>query len=314
MSAPLPSTLLGPGWSPRVAGQAEELAAGLWGPPAGLNSEVAPLREVLLTRPGPGLDFAEDPQRWLMDERPHLPTLTAQAQAIAGALAARGVQTTWIDPPQAGLPNLIFARDLFFMTPEGAVVARMAAQQRAGEERHAAAALAARGVPILATLGGHACFEGADALWLNAHTVLVGVGRRTNQLAFERLSRILADQSVQAVPVEVPETSQHLLGALIFVDEGRALTLRATPSIHAALAAHGVLALDLPVDEETVRGRAANLLTLAPGQVFMPAGNPRTQGRLEAWGIACETVEVGEYIKAAGALGCLAGPLHRALP
>ncbi len=29
MSAPLPSTLLGPGWSPRVAGQAEELAAGL---------------------------------------------------------------------------------------------------------------------------------------------------------------------------------------------------------------------------------------------------------------------------------------------
>ncbi len=95
-----------------------------------------------MTRPGPGLDFAEDPQRWLMDERPHLPTLTAQAQAIARALAARGVQTTWIEAPETGLPNLIFARDLFFMTPEGAVVARMAASSRAGEVRFAAAALA----------------------------------------------------------------------------------------------------------------------------------------------------------------------------
>lgn len=307
----LPSTLMGGGWRPRDRPHREELAAGLWGPPVGSNSEIAPLREVLLTRPSPkpAPGSAAD---WLMDALPHPPTLRAQADGVAAAFRRAGARVTWLEAPAEAPPNLIFARDLFFMTPEGAVLARMAAAQRAGEERHAAAALAARGVPLLATPRGHATFEGADALWLDPRTVLVGVGRRTNEAGFACVARVLADQGVSAHAVEVPRTSQHLLGALILVDRGLALTLRPTDSIRAALARHGWRAVELPVDDETGPGRALNLVTLGPGRVLLPAGRPRTTAALQALGLTCDAVEVGEYIKAAGALGCLTGVLHRA--
>lgn len=309
--AHLPSTLRGPGWRPRALSHRDDLEAGLWGAPMGSNSEIAPLREVLLTRPGPALHPPGTAADWLMDARPDPGRLVEQAEAVSAAFRAAGVAVGWIEPSEPAPPNLLFARDLFFMTPEGAILARMAAQQRAGEERFAAAALARRGVPILATPRGHATFEGADALWLDPRTVLVGVGRRTNRDGFACVSRALADQGVTAHAVEVPDTSQHLLGALILVDEGLALTLRPTPSITQALDRHGWRAVSLPADPETGAQRAANLVTLAPGHVLMPAGCPQTTDTLSSLGLICDAVEVGEYVKAAGALGCLTGVVHR---
>jgi N-dimethylarginine dimethylaminohydrolase len=43
----------------------------------------------------------------------------------------------------------------------------------------------------------------------------------------------------------------------------------------------------------------------------MPARCPRTRAIYEAHGIECFEVDVSEYIKAAGALGCLTGILRR---
>jgi len=309
--SPPPSTLRGPGWRPRAHSHRGDLERGLWGGPVGSCSEIAPLREVLLTRPGPGLRPPGSAADWLMNALPDPARLAAQAEAVGAAFRAAGVAVSWLDPDGAAPPNLLFARDLFFMTPEGAVLARMAAQQRAGEERFAAAALAARGVPILASPRGHATFEGADALWLDAQTVLVGVGRRTNADGFACVSRALADQGVTAHAVEVPATSQHLLGALVLVDEGLALTLRPTESIERALRSRGWRTVALPADPETLDRRAANLVTLAPGHVLMPAGCPRTAAALTALGVRCDVVEVGEYVRAAGALGCLTGVIHR---
>jgi N-dimethylarginine dimethylaminohydrolase len=307
-----PSTLGGPGWRARTDPHRAEVAAGLWGPGIGLCSEVAPLREVLLTAPGSELDYTEPPEVWLMDARPDLARLQAQASAVASAYEAAGVAVTWMVPRIRPPPNLLFARDLFFMTPEGAVLARMAARQRAGEERLAAEALALRGVPVLATPTGRATLEGADALWMDERTVLVGVGRRTNEAGHALLGRVLHDQGVQTVPVEVPDTSQHLLGALVPLSPGRALGLRATPSIRACVARLGWELVDMPIDEETTARRAGNLVVLGPGRVLMPDGCPRTRAWLERLGVGCEVVEVSEYVKAAGGLGCLTGILRRA--
>jgi N-dimethylarginine dimethylaminohydrolase len=69
--------------------------------------------------------------------------------------------------------------------------------------------------------------------------------------------------------------------------------------------------LELPPDDEVVRRRAMNLVTLGPGQVLMPAGCPVTRRRLESAGLEVFDVEVSEYVNAAGALGCLTGILRR---
>jgi len=203
-------------------------------------------------------------------------------------------------------------RDLFFMTPEGAIIARPAAEQRALEPRLVAARLAALGAPILATVHGRGCFEGADALWLDPETVLIGI-RRTNVEGAEQVSRVLAPMGIRTIRLPVPPRIQHLLGAMIFVEPGRAvLHPRAVKTeIEAVLRAHGVALVVLPDDDEVTLIRAMNFVVLGDGRLLMPEGSPRAEALYRHTGWAPETVRIGEYLSCAGGLGCIVGILRR---
>lgn len=304
-----PSTLMGPGWRPRTRSHAEDIGT-VWAA-CGCDDEVSLLRGVLLTWPGDELAYDGEPADFLMSERPDLSQMRAEALAIAAFYEARGAAVTWIRPTSKAPPNLVFACDLFFMTPQGAVISRMAAVQRAGEERWVTAALAGAGIPILATIVGEGTLEGADALWLRPDLVLVGVGRRTNQAGFEQLRGVLGNQGVQALAVEIPGTVQHLLGAMNLLDADRAVTWGATASMNAALATAGVESIVFEDNPEVVGGRALNFVAVGPNEIVMPAGNPNTRSRLEAAGVRCWELEIPNYLKAEGGLGCLTGILRR---
>ena len=303
----------GPGWRPRTASHGEEIAEGAPWSPYAVSSEVAPLKAVLLAEPGDELEFEEDPDVHLMLERVDVETIRAQAEGVAEAYRAEGVEVHSFRSERTPPPNLIFMRDLFFMTPEGAVLARPAALQRAGEERFAAEALTRAGVPILRTLRGRSTFEGADALWLDSETVMVGVGLRTNDEAFVELKELLATLGVRARAVPMPQGVQHLLGVVNLIDGDLAALHggRAPSRLKVFLASHGVETLTLPPGEELDQGRGLNFVTLAPRRVLMPAGCPGVRGQLEEAGVDVVEAEVGEYLKAAGALGCLTGILSR---
>jgi N-dimethylarginine dimethylaminohydrolase len=273
-------------------------------------SQVAPVREVLLSMPGPEMAFAEDPDAWLMMDRPDPALFAVQAESLARAYEAQGVVVHRVRPEPAR-PNHVFACDLFWMTPEGAVLARMASEQRAGEERALAACLAALGVPILLTPRGEACFEGADAAWLDARTVLIGLGLRTNREAVRQLEALLSTMGVRVLAADIGPGFQHLLGAINWLDEDLVVALGPqTAALTEALAGREVV--ELPRDEETVDRRGMNFVTLGPRRVLMPSGCPRTRERLERLGVACVEAQVTEYIKAAGAIGCATGVLWRA--
>ena len=81
---------------------------------------------------------------------------------------------------EASTPNWIFMRDLFWSTPEGVFLARPASWQRAGEEKIIQRFLAQNEIPQLGMPRGLELFEGADVLWLNHQTILLGEGNRTN--------------------------------------------------------------------------------------------------------------------------------------
>jgi N-dimethylarginine dimethylaminohydrolase len=312
---------MGAGWRGRARSHAAEVAAGAVWAGFGVRSHVAPLRAVLLAWPDDGLTFAGEPTDWLMDERPDLDGMRAEALGLAETYRRSGAEVrwirgpgtaSWVAAPDSAPPNIIFACDLYFMTPEGAVLARMAAEQRAGEERIVAVALAEAGVPILATPRGNATFEGADAMWIRPDLVAVGVGRRTNEEGFRTVARVLADQGVDCVSVEIPPTVQHLLGSVNLVDQDLAVAWGASPSMRALLSRVGITVLDFESNAEVVGGRALNFVTLAPREIVMPAGSPLTRRRLEAAGITVHEQAVAQYLRAAGGIGCLTGILARA--
>jgi N-dimethylarginine dimethylaminohydrolase len=308
-----PSTLGGPGWLPRTASHAEETRAGLIWTPCGCRSDVAPLRAVLIAVPPARIGAVADAGGMLMHDRVDLAVIRAQADALAAAYRDEGITVHLGRVPDDASPNIVFMRDLFFMAPSGAVVARMASEQRAGEERHAAATLAHHGVPILRTVTGSAVFEGADALWLDERTVVVATGFRTDAAGAAKLRDTLADQGVSVIEVPIGPGVQHLLGSFVPLAERTAAVNPAAvgPELRAVLDDRGYRLIEFEPDDEVVGARGMNFVTLAPGRVLMPAGAPGVRRRLEAAGIAVREVDVGEYVKAAGGVGCVTGIVRR---
>ena len=304
----------GAGWSQRERSHAEEIGS-LW-TACGINSEWAPLKAVLLHRPGEEISSSEDDHNAIQMLAPvDIAKAQAEHDAIAEAYRGLGVEVHYVEPAGAPSPNLMFCADLAVMTPQGAILARPASTVRAGEERQVARRLAALGMPIVRTLTGTATFEGADLMWLNKDAVVIGRGLRTNQAAIDQISGLLAETGVKTHAFDMPFGTMHFMGMLRIVDKDLVIAWpRRTP--HAAVTTmldNGFRVAFAPDEEELKQNHAFNIVTLGPRKIMMVAGNPKTQAFYESLGI--ETVVVGahELGKAAGATGCLTGVLHREL-
>jgi N-dimethylarginine dimethylaminohydrolase len=242
-----------------------------------------------------------------------LGAMRAQAEAIGEAYRRNEVEVHVMHPSPSAPPNIIFMRDLFFMTPSGAVLGRMASQQRAGEERHVARALAWAGFPILRTVTGRATFEGADALWLDDETVVIGVGFRTNGSGAEVVRDVLREQRIRAVTVPLGTGVQHLLGSTVFLDERLAAidSSAVDGRLRDLLRERDYELIEFEPTAELLTGRGMNVVTIAPRHVLMPAGAPSIRRKFEVFDVEVEEIETGEYLKAAGGIGCLTGILCR---
>ena len=308
-----PSTLGGDGWIPRVRSHQDEVEGGRVWTRCGYRSEFTPLRAVLLARPPDSLASVQDAGVRLMLHDVDLGAMRAQAETIGEAYRRNEVEVHVMHPPPSAPPNIIFMRDLFFMTPGGAVLGRMASQQRAGEERHVAHALAWAGFPILRTVTGSATFEGADALWLDDETVVIGVGFRTNGSGAEVVQDVLWEQHIRAVTVPLGAGVQHLLGSMAFLDE-RLVAIHSAAvgdRLRGLLRERDYELIEFESTAELLIGRGMNVVTIAPRHVLMLAGAPSIRRRLESFGVEVEEIETGEYLKAAGGIGCLTGILRR---
>ena len=207
----------------------------------------------------------------------------------------------------------MFVADLMFMTPEGAILGRPASTVRAGEERFIARRLAELKIPILRTVRGTGTFEGADAAWVDSQTVLLATGLRTNAEGAGQVASLLHEMGVEVIHVGLPYGVMHLMGQLRFADQDLAIAWpgRVPYAAVEALRTRGYAVRFLPDTGEAQRGMALNFVTLGPRRILMPFGNARTQAFYEQTGITCQTVEVGELVKAAGGVGCLTGILER---
>ena len=314
----VPATYGGPGAVLRTDSHAQDVAAGSVWAMVGQRNEYAPLVRCALAEAPRALDAVADPEAAWMLRRPDRHAIQGEIDDLASLLSALGVEV-WTVPatsPQLGgaPPNLLFLRDLGLTTPDGLLLGRPAAPVRAREVAFFAAAMAGRGVPVLGLPTGTATFEGADALWLDASTVVVGVGNRTNAEGFAWLATALAVQGVTALAVPAPARSQHLLGVCLRVDADLAVVdaERCPLALRDALESRGVGLVELPPCDELREGRANNGVVVGPRALIMPAGNPRTEQRLRAAGIQVWTTPMTACLAAAGAMACMTATLLRA--
>jgi len=302
----------GADWSPRVADHQEELGT-IWSEYS-LSSEWQPLRAVLVHRPGDELAASRtDPAAAQMLAPVDTAKAGAEHDAMIAAYESAGVAVHRVGPADEASPNLMFCADLFVMTPAGAILARPASTVRAGEERWVACRLADLAVPILHTFTGTATFEGADLMWLDESTAIVGRGPRTNQAGVDQISTTLAAMGCSTVIVDLPYGAMHLMGLLRFLDADLAIGWpRRTP--HAAVMAlrdRGVRVEFPDFADRPEDYRGVNFVTLGPRRILMPAGSGSAKTFYEKLGVQCLLTPTDELSKAAGNTGCLTGVLSR---
>ncbi|MFN3954580.1 MAG: dimethylarginine dimethylaminohydrolase family protein [Pararhodobacter sp.] len=301
----------GQGWQGRATSHAQEIGT-LWAC-CGIDSEYAPLRAVVMHEPGAELGKA-DPEAANLLEHIDWQRAAVQHRAIADAYRAAGVAVHPVAPEGMPSANQMFCADLMAATPEGVILARPASVARAGEERWVARRLADLGVPILCTLTGDATFEGADMMLLDPRTAILGRGLRTNDAGIAQVSAALGRIGIEALVVDMPFGTMHLMGMLRFADADLAIAWpRRTPfAAVQALRARGYRVEFLPDEDDNQRNRAMNFVTLGPRRILMVGNCPAARQFYEGLGIYCTEVDCSELAKAAGAIGCLTGVLERA--
>jgi N-dimethylarginine dimethylaminohydrolase len=283
---------------------------------------VAPLRRVIVKSPKEAFvnDAALEAQWRQLDylRLPDLPRSIADHARFVSLLRQAGSEVLHLPTDsRTGLDSL-YTHDPLILTDAGAIIFKTGKPERQGEGPAFVEALKAWDVPIYGTIDGPATAEGGDTIWLDANTLLVGRGFRTNGPGLQKLMELLQRLKVRAIPFDLPYWNGarevlHLQSFMSLLDRDLAVVYRRLlpVSLFELLMERGIQLIDVP--EEEYESMGCNVLALAPRQALMVAGNPTTASRIASAG--CKVTEFdGSEICLPGCGGptCLTRPLLRA--
>ena len=288
----------------------------------GSQSMVAPLRTVLVKDPRAShVDQATVDAQWQTlhyPDRPDLARVQAEYAAFFATLADFDVEIGTLPPaPETTLDSIYTHDPVAAVSTRGVILGNMGKAARRTEPDAMDAYLRAAGVPILGRIDAPGRVEGGDVCWLDARTVAVGEGYRTNAAGIRQLRALLDDDVDEVIPVPLPhwtgpDDCLHLLSFISPVDHDKAVVYsRMMPvPFRQLLLDRGFQLIEVP--DEEYDSFACNVLAVAPGVCIMLEGNPITQARLEAAGVAVHTFPGQDLcIKGGGGPTCLTRPLWR---
>ncbi len=282
--------------------------------PYGCADMTGTLRRVLVRAPSADTAAAWEAFGWHAQPDPE--RIAEEHAAFRELLAAAGVVVVMAETPVPLSPDSIYVFDPAIMTPHGAVLLRPGKNGRRVEVDALAADLVEAGVPILGKLEAPATVEGGDTVWLDEHTLLVGVGYRTNQAGVEALRKLLPDVDVHAFDLPYlhgPREVLHLMSLLSPLDRDLAVAYLPYMPVRLVqlLEERGIELVEVPDDEFWTMG--PNVLALGPRIALAIEGNDETQRRLEAAGVDVRLYAGDELSrKGDGGPTCLTRPIWRA--
>lgn len=285
----------------------------------GSQSMVAPIKRVLMRRPGPSL-LAADANQWHYGSMFDAPKAIEQYNAFAEIVASCGAEISWIEDKGDGLCDAMFTQDASLVTDHGAVLLNMGKALRVPEPQVHGEAYRAAGVPILGELTGSAMIEGGDFIWLNNNTIVVGCGFRSNREGIEQLNVILNPYDINVIGFDLPvwqgaEACLHLMSMISPLDDKLALIYSPLmpTAFYNLLLEEGYTLIDAPAQEYLASGGLnLNVLPLKPKECVMIDGFPETKKMMEEAGCQVHVFKGDALcIACEGGPTCLTNPILR---
>jgi dimethylargininase len=279
----------------------------------GAQSMIAPLRDVLVKRPGPAFGAAfDDPEHGYL--RPvDLGLAQREHDAFVGLLVRLGTRVHLIDAETAS-PDLVYAFDPLLVTDRGAIPLRSGKPSRRGEEAVLEEWTRSMGIPTVGRIEAPGTVDGGDTFWLRPDLLCIGRTLRTNEEGARQLARLVGGEvRVFDVPYwRGPAELIHLLSVISPVTDDLAVAY--LPLLPVGLwALTRELGIDLiAVPDEEFPTLGCNVLALRPGVLLIAEGNPGTRQALEARGCDVHTYAAQEIgINGSGGPTCLTRPILR---
>ncbi len=284
-------------------------------------NEVAGLKKVLVKHARDAFVsqqvIDEQWQRLNFTAPPDLSRALAESERFLEILHLAGAELLFLPASKDVTIDSIYTRDATIVSPGGSVLCRMGKPARASEPAAQERALIHVGLPILGRIAPPGLLEGGDVVWLDARTVAVGQGSRTNADGIRQLRALLKEAIDNLIVVPLPDRRgpqdvMHLMSLVSPVDVDLAVVYaRLLPAAFTReLLDRGYRLVEVPDEEFETMG--TNVLATAPRVCVMVQGNPYTRTALERAGATVYEYGGQEIsLKGGGGPTCLTRPLAR---
>lgn len=303
----------GTGWEPRRSNHLNDIGV-IWNK-CGVSSETHTLKHVLLRRPGKEIENIIDPVPILWTKTMDIEKARYQHDSLAQIYLDLGVKVDYIEDKKANIfPNIMYVRDLFAMTPQGAVISRLASKVRAGEELIVSRTLSNLNIPILATAFNNMYLEGPDILIVNKDLVFLGIGLRTTYESAKFVATLLEQQGFSEIKfIQTTYGCGHLDGVVNILNDKYAVVIpqRASYEMIITLKKHGYEIIELTENFEIDQLMAINFVSINNEKIVINKGAKDSIAKYKKCGIECIEVDVSELTNGGGSVHCMTGIIHR---
>jgi N-dimethylarginine dimethylaminohydrolase len=285
------------------------------------HSMVGALKRVMVCSPRTaGWNLPERREQWRelgFQREPDFETAQKQHDGLCHELATAGAEAIELTPSNDLSLDAAYAHDASLATDFGLVVMRMGKANRIAEGAHHGAFCARVGVPTLAEIAAPGTTEAGDIVWLDAKTLLIGRGSRTNAEGIRQMRDLLAPQGIEVLSAPLPygagpSACLHLMSLISLLDEKTVLVDLPWLAVETVelLQSRGYKFIEIDYSErETL---ACNVLALGGKRLLAIEENHKTNDRLRQSGFDVRTFPGNELcINGGGGPTCLTRPVLR---
>jgi N-dimethylarginine dimethylaminohydrolase len=240
-----------------------------------------------------------------------------QHATLRELLRESGAEVVSLPASESLTLDAVYAHDASLATDYGLLLMNPGKNNRLAEAKAHAAFCERLGIAILGEIRPPGTSEAGDMVWLDARTLLVGDGYRTNKAGIAQVRELLAPMNIEVLSAPLPYGSGpsaclHLMSLMSMLDEQTILVDLPWMAVETVelLKGRGFRLVEIEYSErETL---ACNVLSLGKKRLIALEENAGTNQRMRDAGFEVRTFPGSEIcMNGAGGPTCLTRPLLR---
>ncbi|HSS97228.1 MAG TPA: arginine deiminase family protein [Terriglobales bacterium] len=285
------------------------------------HSMVGALERVLVCSPkSAGWDEPDRVARWQelgFHHTPNFAVAQTQHEALCRELKSAGAEIIQLPAGDELSLDAAYAHDASLTTDFGLIAMRPGKPNREQEGAHHRKFAESIGIPIFGAIKPPGQTEAGDMVWLDAKTLLIGHGYRTNADGIEQMRNLLGPKGVTVLSAPLPygngpSECLHLMSLISLLDERTAIVDLPWLAVETVelLKSRGFRLIEIDYSERNTL--ACNVLALGNNRLLAIEENKKTNAKLREAGFDVRTFPGSEIcINGSGGPTCLTRPLLR---